>query len=96
MITRRGPLELGRRGIRVVIAPPGSVETPLTKEELESPAMRSLFVGFIPMNRPANADEIPAAAVFLASDHARSITDETIAIDAGSANERRDPVTNHC
>ncbi|HTR35627.1 MAG TPA: SDR family NAD(P)-dependent oxidoreductase [Bryobacteraceae bacterium] len=84
MITRCGALELGGRGIRVVGIAPGLVETPLTRKELENPAMRSLFLGVIPMNRPVNADEIAAAAVFLASDHARSINGETIAIDAGS------------
>jgi NAD(P)-dependent dehydrogenase (short-subunit alcohol dehydrogenase family) len=84
MITRCGALELGGRGIRVVGIAPGLVETPLTKKELENPAMRGLFLGMIPMNRPVNADEIAAAAVFLASDHARSINGETIAIDAGS------------
>ena len=84
MITRCGALELGARGIRVVGIAPGLVETPLTRKELTDPATRALFMGVIPMNRPVSADEIAAAAVFLASDHARSINGETIAIDAGS------------
>ena len=84
MITRCGALELGARGIRVVGIAPGLVETPLTQKELADPATRALFMGVIPMNRPVAADEIAAAAVFLASDHARSINGETIAIDAGS------------
>jgi len=36
------------------------------------------------MKRPAAAEEIAAAAVFLASDEARSINGDTIAIDGGS------------
>ena len=84
MVTRCGALELGPRGIRVVGIAPGLVETPLTKKELEEPAMRDLFLGVIPMGRAVQADEIAAAAVFLASDHARSINGDTIAIDAGS------------
>jgi NAD(P)-dependent dehydrogenase (short-subunit alcohol dehydrogenase family) len=84
MITRCGALELGSRGIRVVGIAPGLVETPLTRKELEDPAMRELFMAVIPMNRAVGAEEIAAAAVFLASDHARSINGETIAIDAGS------------
>jgi NAD(P)-dependent dehydrogenase (short-subunit alcohol dehydrogenase family) len=83
-ITRCGALELGPRGIRVVGIAPGLVETPLTRRELENPAMRALYLGIIPMNRPVEAEEIAAAAVFLASDHARSINGETIAIDGGS------------
>ena len=45
--------------------------------------MRELFLGIIPMKRPVAAEEIAAAAVFLASDHARSINGDTIAIDGG-------------
>jgi NAD(P)-dependent dehydrogenase (short-subunit alcohol dehydrogenase family) len=84
MITRCGALELGSRGIRVVGIAPGLVETPLTKKELENPAVRELFMNIIPMNRAVSAEEIGAAAVFLASDHARSINGDTIAIDGGS------------
>ena len=51
MITRCGALELGGRGIRVVGIAPGLVETPLTRNELENPAMRELFLGVIPMKR---------------------------------------------
>ena len=51
MITRCGALELGSRGIRVVGIAPGLVETPLTRHELENPAMRELFLGVIPMKR---------------------------------------------
>ena len=84
MITRCGALELGGRGIRVVGIAPGLVETPLTKKELEDPAMRELFLGVIPMKRPVASGRDCAAAVFLASDHARSINGDTIAIDGGS------------
>jgi NAD(P)-dependent dehydrogenase (short-subunit alcohol dehydrogenase family) len=84
MITRCGALELGSRGIRVVGIAPGLVETPLTRHELEDPAMRELFLGAIPTRRPVAAQEIAAAALFLASDEARSINGETIAIDGGS------------
>ena len=84
MLTRCGALELGGHGIRVVGIAPGLVETPLTRPELENPATRELFLGAIPLRRAVTAEEIAAAAVFLASDHARSINGETIAIDGGS------------
>jgi NAD(P)-dependent dehydrogenase (short-subunit alcohol dehydrogenase family) len=84
MITRCGALELGGRGIRVVGIAPGLVETPLTRNELENPAMRELFMGVIPMRRAAGAQEIAAAAVFLASESAKSINGSTIVIDGGS------------
>ena len=84
MITRCGALELGGRGIRVVGIAPGLVETPLTRKELDNPATRELFMGIIPMKRAVEAEEIAEAAVFLASDNARSINGDTIAIDGGS------------
>ena len=84
MVTRVGALELSGRGIRVVGIAPGLVETPLTKNELADPAMRELFMSLIPMDRPVAAHEIAEAAVFLASDEARSITGHTMVIDGGS------------
>jgi NAD(P)-dependent dehydrogenase (short-subunit alcohol dehydrogenase family) len=83
MITRCAALELGGRGIRVVGIAPGLVETPLTRKELENPAGRALWMEVIPLERPVQAQEIAAAAVFLASDMARSITGHTIVIDGG-------------
>jgi NAD(P)-dependent dehydrogenase (short-subunit alcohol dehydrogenase family) len=83
MITRCAALELGGRGIRVVGIAPGLVETPLTRKELENPATRALFLEVIPIERPVQAEEIADAAVFLASDMARSITGHTIVIDGG-------------
>jgi NAD(P)-dependent dehydrogenase (short-subunit alcohol dehydrogenase family) len=84
MVTRCGALELSAHGIRVVGIAPGLVETALTRKAVEDPAMRRLFMEIIPTNRPVDAREIGAAAVFLASDNARSITGDTIAIDGGS------------
>ena len=83
MITRCAALELGGRGIRVVGIAPGLVETPLTRKELENPAGRALWMEVIPLERPVQAQEIAAAALFLASDLARSITGHTIVIDGG-------------
>jgi NAD(P)-dependent dehydrogenase (short-subunit alcohol dehydrogenase family) len=84
MITRCGALELGGRGIRVVGIAPGLVDTPLTKKELQNPAMREVFMDVIPMKRAVEAKEIADAAVFLASEDARSINGHTIVIDGGS------------
>lgn len=84
MLTRCGALELGGRGIRVVGIAPGLVETPLTRPELEDPAMRELLLSVIPMRRAVEAREIAAAAVFLASDCGGAINGETLAIDGGS------------
>ena len=84
MITRCGALELSAHGIRVVGIAPSLVETPLTRKEMENPAMRELFMGVIPTRRAVDVQEIGAAAVFLASDDSRSITGHTLVIDGGS------------
>ena len=84
MITRCGALELSGRGVRVVGIAPGLVATPLTRNELENPAMRELFMSVVPTNRAVEAQEIADAAVFLASEQAGSITGHTMVIDGGS------------
>jgi NAD(P)-dependent dehydrogenase (short-subunit alcohol dehydrogenase family) len=84
MVTRCGALELSGRGVRVVGIAPGLVETPLTRNELANPATRELFMSIIPTNRPVKPQEVAAAAVFLASDDAGSITGDTLVIDGGS------------
>src|SRR5579863_3067287 len=58
--------------------PNQSMGTPSDLKELENPAMRELFMGVIPMRKAVDASEIAAAAVFLASDDAKSINGHTI------------------
>jgi NAD(P)-dependent dehydrogenase (short-subunit alcohol dehydrogenase family) len=92
MITRCGALELGARGLRVVGIAPGLVETPLTKKQLDDPTMRALFMGSIPMKRAVHAEEIADAAVYLASDKARSINGTTMVIDGGELTRSYPPL----
>ncbi|HEX2457376.1 MAG TPA: SDR family oxidoreductase [Vicinamibacterales bacterium] len=58
MLTRCGALELGPSSIRVVGIAPGLVETPLTRNELENPEIRELFMAVIPMKRAVEVEEI--------------------------------------
>ena len=51
MVTRCGALELSAHGIRVVGIAPGLVETALTREAVQDPAMRKLFMEIIPTNQ---------------------------------------------
>jgi NAD(P)-dependent dehydrogenase (short-subunit alcohol dehydrogenase family) len=83
MITRCGALELGVAASASSASRQGW-ETPLTRKELEDPATRELFMSVIPMKRAVASQEIAEAAVFLASDEARSINGHTIVIDGGS------------
>jgi NAD(P)-dependent dehydrogenase (short-subunit alcohol dehydrogenase family) len=71
-----------RRILEIGIAP-GLGETPLARNELDNPEIRELFMALISVERPVEAKEIAAAAVFLASEHGRSSNGDTIAIDGG-------------
>ena len=51
-------VELSGRGIRVVGIAPGLVETALTREAVDDPEMRKLFMAIIPTNRAVEAREI--------------------------------------
>ncbi|WP_210202495.1 enoyl-ACP reductase FabI [Alsobacter soli] len=75
--------ELGPRGVRVNVLSPGAMATRAAggiasfDDMLEEAAERS------PMGRLATIEDVGATAAFLASDGARSITGETIHVDAG-------------
>jgi NAD(P)-dependent dehydrogenase (short-subunit alcohol dehydrogenase family) len=81
-LTRQQAVELGAHRIRVNALAPGPVSTPgansvITDEGWEARRQRT------PLGRLATAEEVGAAAVFLASDDAISIAGVTLKIDAG-------------
>ena len=74
--------ELGKANITVNTLAPGYLETNMTKglegSKLEKIKRRS------PLGRLANVDDAAAAAIFLLSEAAGSLTGTTITVDAGS------------
>jgi NAD(P)-dependent dehydrogenase (short-subunit alcohol dehydrogenase family) len=81
-------LELAKEGIRVNGLCPGPVDTPLFRAGVsriaESPeAGIALRLAGVPLGRMIAADEIAAAAVFLASRAAANITGVMLPIDGG-------------
>ncbi|MFT4114879.1 SDR family NAD(P)-dependent oxidoreductase [Silvibacterium sp.] len=78
--------ELAGRGIRANVISPGPTETPMvhigasTSEE----GTTDYFKKMIPMGRLGRADEIAAAAVFLASDESSFITGIDLPVDGGT------------
>ena len=81
-LTRQQACELGAHGVRVNALAPGPVDTPGASAVIDEAgweARRSRT----PIRRLATAEDVAEAAVFLASDQARSIAGVTLKIDGG-------------
>ncbi|MFF2085773.1 SDR family oxidoreductase [Nocardia sp. NPDC058176] len=93
-------LEVAGSGVRVNLVSPGSTDTPMLREmwsadgapdELAAAARAKIVAGDpdayklgIPLRRVADADDVAAAVVFLASDAARHITLHDLRVDGGA------------
>jgi 3-oxoacyl-[acyl-carrier protein] reductase len=75
--------EVASRNITVNTIAPGFIETPMT-DALNDKQKESILTS-VPANRLGRADEIAAAAVYLASDEAAYMTGETLHVNGGMA-----------
>lgn len=91
--TRCLGLELAGSGIRCNVVSPGSTDTPMQRgmwtRDTDAAAVvagrpEAFKVG-IPLGRIADAEDVAAAVVFLASDAARHITMQDLYVDGGAA-----------
>ena len=73
--------EVGRRGIRVNAICPGAIETPMT-ESVPAPIMKAM-IDSTPLRRMGTAEEIAAAALFLASDESSFVTGQWLSPNGG-------------
>jgi NAD(P)-dependent dehydrogenase (short-subunit alcohol dehydrogenase family) len=81
-LTKSWAAEFGRRGVRVNTVAPGPTETEWNEQHRD---MLNQLVAGVPSGRTSRADEVAAAAVFLASDDASHVHGTTIAVDGGMA-----------
>jgi NAD(P)-dependent dehydrogenase (short-subunit alcohol dehydrogenase family) len=83
-LSRELGVQFARQGVRVNALCPGPVDTPLLRELFaDDPERAASRLVHIPMGRFARAEEIAAAAAFLASDDASFVTASTFLVDGG-------------
>ena len=81
-LTKSAALEGARAGVRVNAVAPGPTETQMLDRFVgRSDEAKARFVATIPTGRATAAEEIAETIVFLASDKARSLTGQRIAVD---------------
>lgn len=85
--SRTWAAELKDRGIRVNTLSPGAIDTPIIdgqfKTKAEADGARSLFAQMTPLGRIGRADEMAAAALFLASEDSSFSTGIDLVADGG-------------
>jgi NAD(P)-dependent dehydrogenase (short-subunit alcohol dehydrogenase family) len=83
-LSRELGVEFARRGVRVNALCPGPVDTPLLRELFaKDPERAARRLVHVPMGRFARAEEIAAAALFLASEESSFVTASTFLVDGG-------------
>ncbi len=82
-LTREIAIEFARRGIRANALCPGPVNTPLLQGLMADPAFKARRFVHLPMGRLAEADEIAAAVLYLASDDASYVNGTAFLVDGG-------------
>jgi NAD(P)-dependent dehydrogenase (short-subunit alcohol dehydrogenase family) len=83
-LSRELGVQFAREGVRVNALCPGPVDTPLLRELFaKDPVAAARRLVHVPMGRFARAEEIAAAALFLASDESSYVTGSTFLVDGG-------------
>jgi NAD(P)-dependent dehydrogenase (short-subunit alcohol dehydrogenase family) len=83
-LSRELAVQFARQGVRVNALCPGPVDTPLLRELFaKDPVAAARRLVHVPMGRFARAEEIAAAALFLASDESTYVTGSTFLVDGG-------------
>jgi len=88
-LTRAMAIDHAAQNIRVNCICPGSVETPLLRQEMEEcgglEKMRPVFAAQHPLNRIASPEEVANVVLFLASDESSYVTGVALSVDGGRA-----------
>lgn len=82
-LTREAARELAEYHIRVNAVCPGVIETEMTAELRQDPAMMDRWLTDIPAGRLGRVEDVAGLVVFLCSDRASYITGQAINVDGG-------------
>jgi NAD(P)-dependent dehydrogenase (short-subunit alcohol dehydrogenase family) len=88
MLTKSLAVTLGPRGVRANAICPGWVRTPMADAEMaalgaDTDAAYARVTRHVPLGRPAEPDEVAAAALFLASAEAAYVSGAVLTVDGG-------------
>jgi NAD(P)-dependent dehydrogenase (short-subunit alcohol dehydrogenase family) len=81
--TKSTAVELAPSGVRVVAIGPTAIDTPMTHDRLQDPAIGGDLLARIPLGRFGQVVDCVGAIVFLASPAAALITGTTLMVDGG-------------
>ena len=90
--TKAVALEVGQHGIRCNCVVPGSIDTELWQnwvrrlageQDVEYDTLRERMLQGSPLRTISSTEDVANLALFLASDEARTITGQSIPVDAG-------------
>jgi NAD(P)-dependent dehydrogenase (short-subunit alcohol dehydrogenase family) len=83
MLTKGMALELAPYGINVNALAPGTIETEMTRQDLEDPTIREEAIDAIPLGRIGMPLDVARAALFLATEESDYITGDMIFVEGG-------------
>lgn len=88
-LSRAAAAEYASQGVRVNVISPGAIETPMLAANLaagspeERDAIMNRYLSMIDSHRLGRSEELAAAVVWLASDHASYVVGHNLVVDGG-------------
>lgn len=84
-LTKSAAIELGPSGIRVNSVHPGSVDTPMIRDDSTSVEDFAPYYERLPIKRLGTVDDVTNVVLFLASDESTYVTGAELVVDGGAS-----------